>query len=94
MNPRDCWSTHAEAHVLEMEGRQDDGISFLSKTLNDWTVNKLSALPIMLAKIQMRSRALQGVLYTLIGLSPNVFFVPDKQSLILLFIPSCTFRGT
>ena len=42
LNPRDCWSTHAEAHVIEMEGRQDDGISFLSKTLNDWTVNKLS----------------------------------------------------
>ena len=46
LNPRDCWSTHAEAHVLEVEGRQDEGISFLSKTLNDWTVNKLVVLPV------------------------------------------------
>ena len=38
LNPKDCWSTHAEAHVIEMEGRQDDGIAFLSKTMNDWTV--------------------------------------------------------
>ncbi|PFX14870.1 Tetratricopeptide repeat protein 38 [Stylophora pistillata] len=38
LSPRDCWSTHAEAHVIEMEGRQDDGIKVLSTTLNDWTV--------------------------------------------------------
>lgn len=43
LNPRDCWSTHAEAHVMEMEGRQDDGISFLSKTLNDWTMGAMLA---------------------------------------------------
>lgn len=43
LNPRDCWSTHAQAHVLEMEGRQDDGISFLSKTLNDWTMGAMLA---------------------------------------------------
>ncbi|PFX15896.1 Tetratricopeptide repeat protein 38 [Stylophora pistillata] len=40
LNPRDCWSTHAEAHVIEMDGRQDEGIKFLSTTSNDWTVGK------------------------------------------------------
>ena len=40
MNPRDCWSTHAQAHVLEMMGRQDDGIKFMSTTLSDWTVSQ------------------------------------------------------
>lgn len=43
LNPKDCWSTHAEAHVIEMEGRQDDGIKFLSKTINDWTTGAMLA---------------------------------------------------
>ncbi|KXJ23457.1 tetratricopeptide repeat protein 38 [Exaiptasia diaphana] len=43
LNPRDCWSTHAQAHVLEMMGRQDEGIGFLSKTMNDWTKGAMLA---------------------------------------------------
>eukprot|EP00118_Oscarella_pearsei_P021300 m.238386 g.238386 ORF g.238386 m.238386 type:complete len:344 (+) comp40163_c0_seq15:814-1845(+) len=43
LNPRDCWATHAQAHVLEMGGRADEGISFLSKTENDWTKGEMLA---------------------------------------------------
>ena len=32
MNPRDYWAGHAHVHVLEMEGRLDDGINFLQTT--------------------------------------------------------------
>ncbi|EDO30169.1 predicted protein, partial [Nematostella vectensis] len=43
LNPRDCWSTHSQAHVLEMMGRQDEGIAFMSSTLDDWTVGEMLA---------------------------------------------------
>jgi tetratricopeptide (TPR) repeat protein len=36
-NPRDVWSVHALAHVLEMEGRQRSGVDFLSGTASDWS---------------------------------------------------------
>jgi hypothetical protein len=36
-NPRDVWSVHALAHVLEMEGRQRSGVDFLSGTAGDWS---------------------------------------------------------
>jgi len=36
-NPRDVWSVHALAHVFEMEGRQRDGVGFLSRTADDWS---------------------------------------------------------
>ena len=35
-NPRDVWGVHALAHVFEMEGRHERGVSFLSGTSPDW----------------------------------------------------------
>jgi hypothetical protein len=37
-NKDDGWATHALAHVYEMTGQFDRGISFLDKTSADWTV--------------------------------------------------------
>lgn len=36
INPTDAWSTHTMCHVMEMMGRQDEGIKFLDKTVTDW----------------------------------------------------------
>ncbi len=36
-NPADTWGIHAMAHVLEMEGRQDEGIAFLRELEPHWT---------------------------------------------------------
>ena len=38
-NPRDVWSVHALAHVLEMEGRQRDGVAFLTASAPDWSAS-------------------------------------------------------
>ena len=38
INKEDAWSTHSMAHVLEMMGRQKEGISFMSSTVKDWSV--------------------------------------------------------
>lgn len=35
-NRHDVWATHALAHVFEMEGRTEDGITFLSESAKDW----------------------------------------------------------
>ncbi|KFM77842.1 Tetratricopeptide repeat protein 38, partial [Stegodyphus mimosarum] len=43
INAKDAWSTHALAHVFEMEGRVDEGVSFLRNTLDDWKVCGLLA---------------------------------------------------
>jgi len=36
LNPRDTWAVHAVAHVLEMQGRTDDGINWLVTRADDW----------------------------------------------------------
>jgi tetratricopeptide (TPR) repeat protein len=36
-NPRDVWGVHALAHVFEMEGRHEPGVSFLSSSSPDWS---------------------------------------------------------
>lgn len=36
INAKDAWSTHSKAHVLEMMGRQDEGIKFMSDTEHNW----------------------------------------------------------
>jgi tetratricopeptide (TPR) repeat protein len=35
-DPKDVWAVHALAHVLEMEGRHEPGVSFLTSTAPDW----------------------------------------------------------
>ncbi len=37
MNPRDAWGVHALAHVLEMQGRTEEGIDFLESTSGNWS---------------------------------------------------------
>ncbi len=36
LNARDPWSTHAVAHVMEMQGRQPEGIRWLEDSAGDW----------------------------------------------------------
>jgi len=38
LNCRDSWSSHCLAHVYEMKGEYDNGLSFLEQTVNDWQV--------------------------------------------------------
>jgi tetratricopeptide (TPR) repeat protein len=36
MQPRDGWAVHAAVHVMEMQGRIDEGIAFLTSREADW----------------------------------------------------------
>lgn len=44
LNPRDPWAIHAVAHVMEMQGRQEDGIHWLSSRANDWSEDNMFAV--------------------------------------------------
>jgi tetratricopeptide (TPR) repeat protein len=39
IEPRDGWAVHAGAHVMEMEGRIDEGITWLVSREQDWAPN-------------------------------------------------------
>ena len=41
VNPDDVWAIHAVTHVLEMQGRIDEGIHFLSSRRDDWGAGNL-----------------------------------------------------
>ncbi len=36
LQPRDGWAVHAAVHVMEMQGRADEGIAFLGARESDW----------------------------------------------------------
>jgi tetratricopeptide (TPR) repeat protein len=43
LNPRDPWSVHAVAHVMEMQNRVDEGIAWLEARTADWAPENLFA---------------------------------------------------
>ena len=42
-NPQDGWAVHAVAHVMEMEGRADEGADFLAASAHGWAPNSMFA---------------------------------------------------
>ena len=39
LNPSDVYAIHAVAHVMEMQGRQEDGINWMTERQSDWAID-------------------------------------------------------
>ncbi len=44
LEPGDAWAVHAVAHVMEMSGRDREGVAFLSRREADWTPSAMLAV--------------------------------------------------